>query len=102
MIDGGPSMSQAAPQNQIPHEAWLEECLTVEQAAEFLNLDPQWLNRARVEGNGPEYIRLSPRQILYVRRTLIKYRDQHRFTSTAEYQRGPGTDSGASEPEGGA
>lgn len=80
-------MSQAAPADPLAYEAWLEESLTVEQAAEFLNVEKQWLDRARQSGDGPEFFRLTPRQIVYVRRVLIAFRDARKHKSTAEYQR---------------
>lgn len=80
-------MSITAPQDPVAYQAWLEESLDVTEAAKFLNLDAQWLNRARMDGTGPVYSRLAPRIITYVRRDLIDWRDGKRHKSTAEYQR---------------
>ncbi len=86
MTFGGVSMSQAVPQDPVAYEAWLQESLTVRDAAKFLCVEEQWLNRARMDGTGPEFTRLTPRQIVYVRRDLVRFRDDRRHRSTSEYQ----------------
>jgi hypothetical protein len=100
---GGFFMSMASTQQDpVAHEAWLEESLDVSEAAKFLNLEEQWLNRARMTGNGPPYSRAGHRLITYVRRDLIAWRDSKKHKSTAEYQRdaADGSTSTTSDGEG--
>lgn len=93
------------PKDPEALEAWLEESLTEEEAAEFLGgvVSRQWLQRARcTPGAGPEFVPLSPRKIVYVRRDLIAFRDVKRARSTADYRKRPqeAGDAAGSPPDG--
>lgn len=55
------------------------------QAAYYLGLAPSTLHKWRGTGEGPEFIRLSPRRIMYERPALDTYRTGRRFHSTSEY-----------------
>jgi predicted DNA-binding transcriptional regulator AlpA len=57
--------------------------LTQEQAGAFLGLSPRTLERFRVSGHGPKYLKLG-RRIAYVREDLTAWADSRRRSSTSE------------------
>ncbi len=73
------------PIDPATKDAWLEESLSLEEAAEFLGVEKDWLLRKRTTGQGPRFTRLSPKLIVYVRRDLVEFRDSCAHSSTAEY-----------------
>jgi hypothetical protein len=50
----------------------LEPLLSTEEAAQFLNVSPSWLAKARIRGEGPEYIQIA-RAIRYTRMSLLQF-----------------------------
>jgi len=60
-----------------------EDYLTTSQAAEVLNVSRSWLEKSRMRGEGPPYYKLSPRLVLYNRRSLIDWMEDHRVEPTA-------------------
>jgi hypothetical protein len=57
-------------------------------AAERLGLAAGTLEKMRVRGGGPAYLRLSPRRIVYAVDALDAWARSREFTSTSEYARG--------------
>ena len=55
------------------------------QAAAFLGVSPRALQKWRVSGRGPPFLRLSSRCIRYCHADLIGWAETHMFRSTAEY-----------------
>ncbi len=63
-------------------------CLTSEEAAAFLKLSRQTLDRLRVTGEGPRFTKSSPSKngkVIYRKSDLIKWLDSRSFRSTSEY-----------------
>jgi hypothetical protein len=52
-------------------------------AAKYIGVAPQTLNRWRVEGFGPHFLKLGAR-VLYDQRDLDRWLDANRFRSTSE------------------
>jgi excisionase family DNA binding protein len=59
--------------------------LTVLEAAYYLRLSKSYLDKSRLIGGGPAFIRAGRRKILYRKQDLEEWLRQHRFASTAEY-----------------
>jgi predicted DNA-binding transcriptional regulator AlpA len=57
--------------------------LIQEEAAKLLRLSPRTLERHRVAGTGPNFVRAG-RRVLYRRSSLDAWADQHTYASTAE------------------
>jgi hypothetical protein len=47
--------------------------LTTKQVAEIFPLSVAWLERARQVGNGPRFIKVSPRKVLYDRVEIERF-----------------------------
>jgi hypothetical protein len=47
--------------------------LTTKQVAEIFPLSVAWLERARQVGNGPLFIKVSPRKVLYSRAEIERF-----------------------------
>jgi hypothetical protein len=50
----------------------LEPLLSTEEAAQILKLSPSWLAKARMRGDGPDYIQIG-RAIRYSRTGLLQF-----------------------------
>ena len=50
----------------------LEPLLSTEEAAQFLNVSPSWLAKARMREDGPEYTQIG-RAIRYTRMSLLQF-----------------------------
>ena len=61
--------------------------LTTRESAKYLNVSKSYLDKFRVYGGGPEFLRPSPRKILYRQSALDSWVHERRFSSTSEYQR---------------
>ena len=59
--------------------------LTLREAAVFLRCSKSYLDKLRVAGGGPVFLRLSGGKVLYVRRDLIAWAETHRHRATNEY-----------------
>jgi len=59
--------------------------LTPTEAADYLNCSKSFLDKARVHGTGPPFIRLGRRKVLYSKRMLTRYALQRQYRSTSEY-----------------
>ncbi|MCB1432564.1 MAG: helix-turn-helix domain-containing protein [Alphaproteobacteria bacterium] len=63
-----------------------QECMifTVEDAAKYLGLSVSTLNKRRVAGELPRFLKLTPRRVAYERSALEEYVAQCRRTSTSD------------------
>jgi hypothetical protein len=66
-----------------PSPLWLEEILTAEAGARELGLSVKTLQKWRLIGGGPIYVKIG-RRVGYIRRDLIAWRDARRRTSTSD------------------
>lgn len=68
-----------------PNEA--QTLLTTPEAAEFLRLSPRTLERLRVQGTGPKYMKAGSgirARVLYAPEDLIAFTER-KYQSTSEY-----------------
>lgn len=61
----------------------MDAVLREERAAELLGLSPRTLQRFRVQGRGPRYIKLG-KKVGYLERDLQEFIDKNRRQSTSE------------------
>ena len=59
--------------------------LTPSEAAAYLRVSKSYLDKLRVYGGGPKFLRYSKRKIIYARSELDLWAARHRFSSTSEY-----------------
>lgn len=59
--------------------------LTVKEAAAYLRVSKSYVDKLRVSGDGPEYMRLGKRKILYATADLEAWAASRRHRSTSEY-----------------
>jgi excisionase family DNA binding protein len=59
--------------------------LTVAEAAKYLRVSKSFLDKSRVSGGGPEFIRIGKRKILYRTSALDFWANARRYSSTSEY-----------------
>jgi predicted DNA-binding transcriptional regulator AlpA len=71
---GGKTVGSAEP---------LEGLLLPEEAAKILKLSTSWLAKARVDGTGPEFVKLG-RAVRYQRSGLLKFIQGQTRTNTNE------------------
>jgi hypothetical protein len=65
-----------------------ERYLTTVEAAEFVRLSPRTLERFRVEGTGPRFIKAGRgkrARVLYRMRDLREWLERESYVSTSEY-----------------
>jgi predicted DNA-binding transcriptional regulator AlpA len=62
----------------------LAALLTPKEAARLLKVSSSWLAKARMRGDGPPYIRMSPRSIRYTEATLVQWMKGRQRMSTSE------------------
>jgi excisionase family DNA binding protein len=67
-----------------PVSAQTEEFLSPKQAAAFLSVSKSYLDKLRVYGGGPKFLRFG-RKILYRKSELNVWAEQRCFSSTSEY-----------------
>jgi hypothetical protein len=61
--------------------------LLTPKAAERIGLAAGTLEKMRIRGDGPPYLRLSPRRIVYAIDALDTWVRRREFNSTSEYER---------------
>ena len=64
-----------------------DELLSTAEVAQWLGVSVPWLEIGRTQGYGPRFQRLSPRNIRYRRRDVLRFLDQRSHACTAEYER---------------
>jgi excisionase family DNA binding protein len=62
-----------------------EVLLTVKEAAERLKISKHTLNRWRVTGEGPPFVKYGPRLVRYLDRVLDDWAQERTHGSTSEY-----------------
>lgn len=67
-----------------PTEPNPDHLLLTPAAAPIIGLKPQSLRARRLRGGGPPYVRVAANRVAYKYSELVKFRDAHTFTSTAE------------------
>jgi excisionase family DNA binding protein len=82
--DDHPSRDRSLTPAQ-PVSKQTEEFLTPKQAAAFLRVSKSYLDKLRVYGGGPKFLRFG-RKILYRRSELDLWAEQRSFSSTSEYR----------------
>ncbi len=65
----------------------LDILLTVEEAAVRLKMSKHTLNRWRVTGEGPPFVKYGPRLVRYIDRVLDEWAIKRTHGSTSEYGR---------------
>jgi predicted DNA-binding transcriptional regulator AlpA len=75
----------AAREKEAPMSA--EILLTVEEAATRLKISKHTLNRWRVTGEGPPFVKYGPRLVRYIDRVLDDWAAKRTHGSTSEYGR---------------
>ena len=63
-----------------------DDVMNTRQAAHSYHLSPSWLNKLRVTGDGPEYIKLG-NKVLYRRSDIERWLDENRRRSTSDAAR---------------
>jgi hypothetical protein len=63
-----------------------QELLTTAEAPVYLRVSKSYLDKSRVYGGGPPFLRPSKRKVLYRKSDLDLWLDRHRFSSTSEYE----------------
>ena len=58
--------------------------LTETEAAKIIGFSPRTLQRWRIDGNGPKFLRISPRAIRYLREDLDSWIGERSCRSTSE------------------
>ena len=58
--------------------------LTPKEAAKLLKVSISWLPKARMRGDGPPYIQISPRSIRYAEAALVQWMKGRQRVSTSE------------------
>ena len=58
--------------------------LTAKETAVRLKVSLSWLAKARMRGDGPPYIQISPRSIRYAEATLLQWMKGRQRMSTSE------------------
>ena len=76
-----PSLTGGLPQRPAAPAFVL---LTPKEAAKLLKVSLSWLAKARMRGDGPPYIQISPRSIRYTEATLMQWMKSRQRTSTSE------------------
>jgi excisionase family DNA binding protein len=71
------------PANETWATAFNVALLTPVEAAKFLNISKSWLDKARMRGEGPAYIRIG-RSVRYAKGTLIEWMKSRQRLSTSE------------------
>ncbi len=66
-----------------PEVAVERRILNVNDAARYLGVSKSWLNKARVSGGGPEFVRLTPHRVGYEVATLDRWIVARRASSTS-------------------
>ena len=75
--------NHSAPERSLPHEGD-DALLTVKEAAGHLRVSKSYLDKLRVYGGGPKFLRFG-RKILYRKSELNVWAEQRCFSSTSEY-----------------
>jgi hypothetical protein len=70
-------------------KADFDKLFSVGSAAEFLQVSESWLNKGRVFGYGPPFVKMG-RAVRYSLQALEEFKRANTWGSTAEYESRPG------------
>lgn len=87
---GGQPPRTPTSTNASPPEKAGRERLTTKEAAHYLRLSARTLERYRVEGTGPAFLKLGPgkrARVFYLRDQLEAWLLERNHSSTAEYRK---------------
>ena len=76
-----------SPRESDRHDNLNSPYLSVEQAADYLRVSKNYLDKLRVSGNGPAFVRLGRRKVLYREFDLDKWVEERIYASTSQYGR---------------
>ena len=79
------SAASALPTSSDSYDEQDERFVTTREAAAYLRVSKSYLDKLRVYGGGPKFLRYSKRKIIYARSELDLWAARHRFSSTSEY-----------------
>lgn len=79
----------------------IDDLLTTKEAALFLKVSSSWLNKARISGDGPRFIKMG-RSVRYSLLALEEFKRANARGSTSEYERRPGPGRPTKEKSGAA
>lgn len=82
LVDNGQATSPIGSDQQ---ECATSPYLTVEQAADYLRVSKNYLDKLRVSGNGPDFVRLGRRKVLYRKADLDRWVEKRIYASTSQY-----------------
>ena len=71
------------------HSVQTETYLTNNEAAEFLKISPRTLERLRVTGTGPSFLKAGigkRSRVLYKHSEIVEWLENNRYQSTSEYK----------------
>ena len=80
----GPLTSSELPPAVETDPDYWHSLIDEKSAADFLNVTPRKMQQWRQHGDGPPYIRLSPRLVKYTRARLKRHADECLRRSTAD------------------
>ncbi|WP_346906738.1 helix-turn-helix domain-containing protein [uncultured Roseibium sp.] len=60
--------------------------LTTHEAADYLRLAASTLNKMRLTGSGPDFLKLGPRRVVYDLKDLDRWLAARRRKSTSQYR----------------
>lgn len=63
-----------------------DQCLSPEVAGEYTGYSTSTLAKKRMDGTGPEYIKLGKRKVGYRKSDLDHWLDSNVYNNTGEYQ----------------
>jgi excisionase family DNA binding protein len=63
----------------------IEAFLTPKEAADYLRVSKSYLDKLRVYGGGPKFLRFGKRKVLYCKSDLDLWATERRYGSTSEY-----------------
>ena len=69
----------------IHHDTNPERLLTTAEEALLLHVSPQWLERGRLGGYGPPFVKLADKLVRYRLGSTVEWLRQRMHQSTAEY-----------------
>lgn len=66
----------------------MRRLFSVREAAQFLRVSKSWLDKKRVEGGGPRFVRVTSRCVRYDADDLDEWIRSRTFESTSDRRRG--------------
>ena len=79
--------SAKQPNKPPSHFVSNDEVMRVKEASAFLRVSKSFLDKLRVSGGGPEFIRLGARKVLYRKQDLEAWMRSRRFENTSQYRK---------------